>query len=137
MLFDFSSSLNKLDNMMIGSRINSDFFAYIINNPDRETVISSVDRCNGNFINLQKQKYPECEIGVSTGIYFITDNTIDATVAMDNANLARRHIKRDNNSSICIYDEQLRMARKQEQKIISQLRTAIDEGFIEMFLQPK
>ena len=56
---------------------------------------------------------------------------------MDNANLARRHIKRDNNSSICIYDEQLRMARKQEQKIISQLRTAIDEGFIEMFLQPK
>ena len=137
MLFDFSALINKCEVNVIGSRINSDYFAVIATGSSEREIVSMIEERDKAFVNLQKKKYAESEIGLATGIYFIKRNDEDIKVILDNANLARRHVKSNKNTNICIYNDSLRYARNHAKMIISKLKPAIDEGMIEMFLQPK
>lgn len=137
MLFDLASLIKKSEMTLLGSRINSDYFASIVYGQNEQEIFNLVEERDKTFVNLQKSKYAESEIGLATGIYFIRRNDEDFNVMLDNANLARRHVKSDKNINMCVYNDTLRYARNHAKMIISKLKPAIEDGLIEMFLQPK
>lgn len=137
MLYDFSALINKCELNVIASRINSDYFAAIVKGNTEKEIIAAIEERDKNFVELQKNKYCESEIGLATGVYFIKNNEEDIKVVLDNANLARRQVKNDKNANIIIYNDSLRYARNHAKMIISKLKPAIEDGMIEMFLQPK
>lgn len=137
MLRDFAKLLRDTPTNILGCRLYSDYFIGLYRARTREELLKSIEVRNMNFTNLQKENYPASDIRVSCGIFIIPDRESDITVAIDNANLARRSVK-SNSSIICgIYSQRMRMQRAYEQSICSELHSAIANRNIEMFLQPK
>lgn len=137
MLKDFGRLITDIPTNLLGCRIYSDFFISLYRAKSREELIKSIEERNIRFTDMQKQKYPASDIHVSCGIYIIPDSHCDITVAIDNANLARRSVK-SNSTVLCgIYSQRMRTQRAYEQSICSEIHSAIENRKIEMFLQPK
>ena len=137
-LCEFARFIEGNNQNAVSCRIYSDYFLsfYIANNQDE--IINSVTVINDVFTKSLKDKYPASDIHVSTGVYFFNKNgNHDVTIAIDNANLARRSVKGSKDVPCGIYSESLRKKRHHEQKIASELHSAIENGYIETFFQPK
>lgn len=137
MLFDFAEVIRNCSITIIGCRIYSDYFVSLYHAPDREALIDSIAERNKTFTDLQKEKYPSSDIKISAGIYFIHSADEDITIAIDNANLARRSVKGSSDVPSGIYTDRMRLKRSHDQTIASEIWNAINTGAIELFLQPK
>ncbi len=122
---------------VISCRIYSDYFITFSITDSKDDMINILSEKNEEFSKSLKAKYPASDIHVSTGIYFFDKDNRDVTIAIDNANLARRSVKGSKDVPCGIYCEELRKRRRHDQKIASELPSAIANGEIEMFLQPK
>lgn len=123
---------------IISCRIYSDYFLTFLICENQDEIISAATKVNDIFTNSLKGKYPASDIHVSTGVYFFNKNgNRDITIAIDNANLARRSVKGSKDVPCGIYSESLRRKRSHDQTIASELHSAIENGYIETFLQPK
>lgn len=137
-LKDFARLIEGESDDSISCRIYSDFFITFTVKNSQDEIISRVKQFNEIFTSHQNEKYPSSDIHVSSGIYFFTKNgKRDITIAIDNANLARRSVKGSKDVPCGIYSETLRRKRTHEQTIASELHAAIENGYIEAFLQPK
>lgn len=136
-LYDFAQIVKSLETNIFACRIYSDYYVGLYKAPSREELISSIKRRNDYFTETQKNKYPASDIHISCGLYIITEKNVDVTIAMDNANLARRSVKGSKDVPCGIYTERMRKQRSHEQAIASELQAAIECGQISLFLQPK
>ncbi len=137
MLCDFANVISELDFNLYACRIYSDLFVGLYRHKSRDELINCIKERNDTFNRIQKEKYPASDIHVSCGLYVITDRNIDITVAIDNANLARRSVKGSKDIPCGIYTERMRRQRSHDQAIASELKSALNNGSIELFLQPK
>jgi len=127
-----------IENNTISCRIYSDYFMSFVITECQDDVINGAIAINDIFTGSLKKKYPLSDIHVSTGVYFFHKNgNHDVTIAMDNANLARRSVKGSKDVKCGIYSETLRKKRRHDQTIASEIHSAIENGYIETFLQPK
>lgn len=122
---------------VLSCRIYSDYFMSFVVSYNQDEIIKCVSMINNIFCKNMKEKYPASDIHISTGVFFFHEDCLDVTIAMDNANLARRSVKGSKDVPCGIYSESMRRKRRHEQKIASELHSAIEDGSIEMFLQPK
>lgn len=137
-LCDFARLCEGQSEDIISCRIYSDYYLTFIIAKSQDEIINAVSAVNDIFTSRQKDKYPASDIHVSSGIYFFLKNGMrDITIAIDNANLARRSVKGSKDVPCGIYSETLRRKRSHDQTIASELHAAIENGFIEAFLQPK
>lgn len=137
-LCDFARLVEGHSEDIISCRIYSDFYLTFIIAQSQDEIINAVSTVNEIFTSQQKEKYPASDIHISSGIYFFTKNGMrDITIAIDNANLARRSVKGSKDVPCGIYSETLRRKRSHDQTIASELHPAIENGYIEAFLQPK
>ncbi|NLZ45879.1 MAG: EAL domain-containing protein [Clostridiales bacterium] len=136
-LRDFANFISHKGDNVISCRIYSDFFLTFNVVESRDFILDIIPKINDEFSSLLKEKYPASDLHVSSGVYFIPDGDVDVTIAIDNANLARRSVKGTKSIPCGIYSESMRRKRSNEQKIASELHAAIENGDIEMFLQPK
>lgn len=137
-LCDFARLVEGQSEDIISCRIYSDFYMTFIVAKNQDEIIKAVSAVNDIFTSQQKEKYPASDIHISSGIYFFTKNGMrDITIAIDNANLARRSVKGSKDVPCGIYSESLRRKRSHDQTIASELHPAIENGNIEAFLQPK
>lgn len=137
MLNDFADVIRESDAVVYGCRIYSDFFTGLYVADSRDMLIKAINKRNQTFAEMQKSHYPASDINIASGMYFITGNNTDITIAMDNANLARRSIKGSDDVICGIYSERMRKERLRDQSIASEVKNAMDQGMIELFLQPK
>lgn len=137
MLRDFAKVMRDTPTNVLGCRLYSDYYIGLYRADSREELLKSIETKNLNFTNLQKKNYPASDIRVSCGIFIIPERECDITIAIDNANLARRSVKSNSNILCGIYSQRMRMQRAYEQSICSELHSAIASRNIEMFLQPK
>ena len=137
MLLDFADIIRGSGVLVFSCRIYSDFYVGLYVAETRDKLIKAINKRNTDFTELQKERYPASDINISSGMYFITDKNVDITVAMDNANLARRNIKGSDDVLCGIYSERMRKERLRDQSIASEVKTAMEQGKIELFLQPK
>lgn len=137
MLNDFANVITGSEATVFACRIYSDFYTGLYVAESRDKLIKEINARNQAFAELQKIHYPASDINISSGMYFITDKSIDITIAMDNANLARRSVKGSDDVLCGIYSERMRKERLRDQSIASEVKNAMDQGMIELFLQPK
>lgn len=137
MLHDVAVGISASPISLAACRIYSDFFVSLIKGDSRDEVIDEVKRINNGFSEDQKLKYPSSDLHISTGVFFLTDPNIDVTLAIDNADLARRSVKGVKEIPCGIYSERMRKQRSHDQQIAAELKSALQSGQIELFLQPK
>ncbi|MCD8328769.1 MAG: GGDEF domain-containing protein [Ruminococcus sp.] len=136
-LCDTAKMLYKNANVLASTRIHSDFFAVAVEGESEDSVLKRIDKFEKLFALLNSQKYPRSELTLSIGVYFIKDEDKNARVVIDNANLARRHIKGTRRKRVCVFQDVFKEQRAMEQQIRSTIHQAIEDGEIEAFLQPK
>lgn len=137
MLNDFTAILNTLESVKKACRINSDFFSFILAGKSKEEIFKNVKSIHSHFKKMQKAKYINGDFSLSSGIYYITKIGENISIAIDNADLARKHIKANKEVNVCIYNDDFRSKRTREKSIVTKLQNAISERQIELFLQPK
>lgn len=137
MLHDFAQLMLTDPNIFASCRIYSDFFVSLTSADSRDDLIELVKTVNEGFSKDQKLKYPASDLHISTGVYFITSSDVDITIAIDNADLARRSVKGVKEIPCGIYSERMRKQRSHEQQIAAELKSALLTGQVELFLQPK
>ncbi|MGN0606126.1 MAG: EAL domain-containing protein [Oscillospiraceae bacterium] len=118
-------------------RVYSDYFIALVCAESRSSIMNKIKESNDSFFEIERKAYPAGSIGLSTGIYFIDDDFCDISIAIDNADLARKKAKRTNQNTYEIYTDELRTIRSNELSIIGELYRAMEKGRIELFLQPK
>lgn len=136
-LREFANFIKNKGDDVVSCRIYSDFFITfnVVDSPD--FILNIIPKINTEFSAFLKQKYPASDLNVSSGVYFIPNGDVDVTIAIDNANLARRSIKGSKDVPCGVYSEHMRKKRRDDQKITTELHAAIERNDIEMFLQPK
>ncbi|MBR6102150.1 MAG: EAL domain-containing protein [Ruminococcus sp.] len=137
MLRDFATGINTSPQSLVGCRIYSDFFVSLAIANSREELVDSIKRVSTAFSTEQKLKYSASDLHISTGVYFIPSADADITIAIDNADLARRSVKGVKEIPCGIYSERMRKQRSHEQQIAAELKNALMTGQVELFLQPK
>lgn len=69
---------------------------------------TSVLKTNQEFLRQMKEKYPDMELCVRTGIYLITKECDNASEAIDAANYARKYAAGNCETGVKLYDEELK-----------------------------
>ncbi len=137
MLRDFGAMFQRKGKKCFACRIHSDYFVIYVNGESKEQVIAKLRSWSKVFVEHQSKFYPGIDIQLTSGIYFLGKGEKDIALAMDNANLARKQAKAEQNRPYCICTEELRRRRSYEQTIAGEIQNAIRDNKIEVFLQPK
>ncbi|MCD8014254.1 MAG: EAL domain-containing protein [Lachnospiraceae bacterium] len=119
------------------SRIVSDQFVLFMPYSDRENAVSKVDKINEDFISAHASFFPEVNLRLRSGIYFIEPDCSSASSAIDAANSARRRITDVTGVSACLFDKRFHAEQAQENEIINSMDTAMKNGEFKVYLQPK
>lgn len=125
------------DDSLLGCRLYSDFFLLLRKGEDVQKIRDEVLAGQQRFINLHNHQYPSSGLSVSTGIYFIENENIDADIAIENATLAWKHAKKVHKSQLEVFDGTLKEKRSEEQRIVGEFYEALYRGDFKMYLQPK
>ncbi|MBR4555413.1 MAG: EAL domain-containing protein [Ruminococcus sp.] len=137
MLYEFAAGITKSKYSLAACRIYSDFFVCLSCSDSRDELLEAIKKVNEDFSKEQRLKYPASDLHISTGVFFLNNPETDITIAIDNADLARRSVKGVKEIPCGIYSERMRKQRAHEQQIAAELKNALVTGQIELFLQPK
>ncbi|WP_218958727.1 EAL domain-containing protein [Eggerthella guodeyinii] len=87
--------------------------------------------------NVFKGKNIHLKLQLSIGRYIIDDKGISLSEMTNNALLAKRTVKGRYNVSVAYFDDEMRRASIEEQRIIGHMDYALAEGQFEVWLQPQ
>lgn len=130
-----TASAETYDIVLMG-RVLADNFLLMMNYVNEQQIIDNLTRLNTNFLS----KVRGYTVGESTflvsGISLVKSG-MDVTAAIDNANLARKSIKKTANAAWCFYDKKLAEQIETELDICNSMQKALERKEFKMFLQPK
>jgi len=136
-LCDLAMLLSEKDMQFMGvARSSEDNFIAVI--PYFEEVIlkNHILSVNEQFNTMQKAKYPGNKFIIVSGISLI-DSSQDITVAIDNANIARKSVK-DSLKTVCkFFDSSMKAKLQRETEITNNMELALKNGEFIVYLQPK
>lgn len=128
-------SAEELD-ILLMARVSSDNFLLLMNYENQQQVKKNLKELNNKFL----EKIDFCSVGKSTylvcGVAKLNYGK-NVKAVIDNANLARKHIKKNAENKCCFYDDELEKRVKMELDICNSMQQALDEEEFIMYLQPK
>lgn len=126
--------LKKLPKSAICARIEADHFVICVPHTDLE-----INELYYLVKKWFKKIENECEFELISrvGGYMVTDPYIDVELMCDRALLALRSVKNDYHVNHAWYDESMRADLLKEQEIVSEMRTALEEGQFKIYIQPQ
>lgn len=125
---------------LIGCRIYSDhFIIYMeLTQPLSKEELAKCIKCrNQMFVRSVKRKFPEINLLIYSGIYFIDVAKDSVEDAISNANLARKNARKISDSNCMIFEEEMRQCLIAQAEYTSRLRTALNQGELLVYYQPK
>ncbi|SHO50869.1 bifunctional diguanylate cyclase/phosphodiesterase [Anaerocolumna xylanovorans] len=136
-LCDFASIIAKENGSKEGiARISDDNFAVCLSYRKEDEIIQYIQNVYDKFSMVQKSKYPGTRFIVASGIALV-DPGEDITVAIDNANVARKTIKNTSKSTYCFFDINMQLNLKKEAEINNTMEQALKDREFVVYLQPK
>ncbi|MBQ3601515.1 MAG: GGDEF domain-containing protein [Lachnospiraceae bacterium] len=128
-------SAESLDIIFMG-RISADNFVLLMNYESDEQICRSLSRLNTCYTS----KMNNCNIGRSlfliSGIAKIKYKD-DVIAVIDNANVARKNVKKTSESAYAFYDKKMEEQLRMEIEIYNSMERALEENEFKMYLQPK
>lgn len=122
--------------VLFTGRVSSDNFVLLMTYVNDQQIQDNLIRLNDSFV----KKIKFCSIGKSiyivSGVAKISYGQ-DVMATMDNANIARKSIKKENEARCCFYDDKLKEKVLLEMDICNSMQQALDDEEFVMYLQPK
>ncbi|MDR2531380.1 MAG: EAL domain-containing protein [Oscillospiraceae bacterium] len=115
------------------TRKNADSFYILIKYVSDIDIFGRLD----TLINDTYYQVEEFKLILSFGIYKIDDLTMDVRSIIDRADLARRTIKDNNESSYAFFDDNMLTKIREEKRIESIMEFALESNEFKVYLQPK
>lgn len=117
-------------------RVSSDNFVLLMTYVSDQQIRENLTKLNESFIN----KIKFCSVGNS--IYIVSGVAKlsygqDVMATIDNANIARKSIKKNNDVRCCFYDKKLEEKVLLEMDICNSMQQALEDEEFAMYLQPK
>ncbi len=133
----YGDAIKRLGAQVIGARMHSDYFLTFSIASSKKAIVDRLSLAHEEFLKIVKLKYPLCDAHLATGIYFFAPDEMDINAAIDNANIARKHAKARRSPPCCVYSDEMRKRRLEEQTIAAKFSFALNNSEFEVFLQPK
>jgi diguanylate cyclase (GGDEF)-like protein len=136
-LCEFAALLSESDTMAEGvSRVSEDNFLAVLQYEEEESFKNHIFQINERFHSTQKAKYPGTKFIVVSGVSLV-DSSEDITVAIDNANIARKSIKGNPKITCKFFDNSMKVKLQWEAEITNSMEQALKDGEFIVYLQPK
>lgn len=103
-------------------------------NKDFEKHIRDIQR---RLVMEHKRELPDAALHLNTGICYSKDGDEAFTSLLDGANIARRSVKGDYSVPYAVYSEAMQKRFDADDRIIPIFDRALEEGTIQVYLQPK
>ena len=136
-LKDFAAGLVKNDRVLLACRMYSDYFILLIKGKSRSEIEKMVRFSTEGYEEKLQQRYPSGTLRLSVGICHIDDLNEKFNTILESANMARKLAKEQGGAGICVYKEEMRAKRDDEIKITGRFYGAMQQGELEIYLQPK
>ncbi|MDF2587391.1 MAG: diguanylate cyclase/phosphodiesterase [Anaerocolumna sp.] len=118
------------------ARISGDSFLSVLLYQDEKSLEDKIINFNEQFNASMKSKYPANKFIVISGVSLI-DSREDVTVAIDNANLARKSIKPATKTTCKFFNSSMKLKLLKEAEITNSMEQALKNGEFIVYLQPK
>lgn len=136
-LCDFAKFLSTNNVQMEGvARVSEDNFLAVIRYNGEEELKNYIITMNEQYNAMQKAKYPCNKFVIVSGVSVI-DASEDVTVAIDNANIARKSIKDSLKTDCKFFDSSMKEKLQRESDITKNMEQALKNGEFVVYLQPK
>ena len=120
---------NRLPDMVLGGRIGSEEFAFLIRHQDGKDWAGELSP------NKMEDNGPK--FNTKFGIFANVDHDLPAEALCDRATLALGQIKRKFNVHVSWYDEEMRQMQLRKHEIEENMQTALEERQFVVYYQPK
>lgn len=118
-------------------RITADSFVALYALDDVETLRQGFISRGSQFCEVAHQHYAKCKLGLAGGIA-VVDRSLDSiSLNIDNANTARKSVKKDTTVQVEVYTAELREEQQKQIEIVSHMTEALENKEFKVFLQPK
>ncbi len=118
------------------SRISEDNFLIVSPLVDEKVLTDNILLMNEQFNIQQRAKYPGTKFIVASGVSVI-DPAEDISVAIDNANVARKSIKNSSKTNCKFFDNSMKVKLQREAEITNSMEQALKNSEFIVYLQPK
>lgn len=95
-----------------------------------------VQVCNA-FCDKVNKKYNLCNLILISGMSMIDDPKVKVAVYVDNANIARKTVKKNTVTGLCVFSEDMRLVSTRQMELAANMEKALEQGEFVMYLQPK
>ncbi len=118
-------------------RITADSFVSLYETGDAEWLRQGFTKHAERFCEDAHQRYEKCKLGIAGGIA-VLDRSLDSiSLNIDNANMARKNVRKDAMVQILVYTSDIRDEQQKQMEIVSHMEEALENREFKVFLQPK
>jgi len=118
-------------------RITADSFVSLYATDDMEALRQKFTERGEVFCEVAHQRYAKCKLGIAGGIAMLDRSLDSISLNIDNANMARKHVKKDATVHVSAYTAELRKEQQKQMEIVSHMEEALENREFKVFLQPK
>lgn len=118
-------------------RITSDSFVSLYAVGDAEQLKQHFLERGEQFCETAHRFYAQCRIGIAGGITMVDRSLDSISLNIDNANMARKSVKKDTTVQVAVYTAQLRDEQQKQMEIVSHMEEALKNHEFRVYLQPK
>ena len=102
-----------------------------------QKIVDTIQNINQKFMLRQKERFPQSNVTLRTGIFYVTPECMSASFAIDAANYARQKVDQDGKCSVRFYDDEMRNQRVLENQIVNEMKEAMEQKQFKVYFQPK
>jgi len=118
-------------------RITADSFVSLYEIEDAEQLRQQFTERGEEFCETAHQHYDQCKLGLAGGLA-ILDRSLDSiSLNIDNANMARKSVKKDAMVQIAVYTSELQEEQQKQMEIVAHMTEALENHEFKVYLQPK
>ena len=118
-------------------RITADSFVSLYEADDAETLRQHFLRRGEQFCETSHRFYSRCKLGIAGGIAMLDQSLDSISLNIDNANMARKNVKKDSSVQIEIYTAELKSEQQKQMEIVANMEEALENREFKVYLQPK
>lgn len=133
----FADYIGYSDTTIAATRDYADNMLSLIYFDKKEQLIDRINGKNEHFCAEQNKKHPEIDFKISSGGYIFDKGDKRITDGIDNANIARKIVKKEKMNGFLCFEQSMLDEIQREIKIASDFKTALVNEELLVYLQPQ
>lgn len=129
--------IQRIPNVILASRRYADLFLMLVKTESKDRCIEEAILKSRELRRDMKKRYPNGNLYESTGIYFWSRENCDIEEFIENANIARKEAKKDQEFWLKVYTDTMKEERNRERIIAASFYPALGNEEFDVYLQPK